>query len=119
MSEEIEVLSSSRGVAATMSAEAKGDDSKRPKVLLCMVTIKFEGELEAKFVKCWKYVDELFLIIPLQNYQALDCTGAGEAMIRVPRGWLVECTHPDFDLRCGEIIDLDDVEALPWFVRQG
>lgn len=97
----------------------RSDCSRQPKVLLCMVTIKFEGELEAKFVKCWKYVNELFLIIPLRNYRALDSSGAGEAMIRVPRDWLVECTHPDFDLRCSEMIDLDNIDALPWFERQG
>jgi hypothetical protein len=119
MSKEVEAPSSSTDVAAPAIAEVSDDGSKRPKVLLCMVTIKFHGELEAKFVKCWKYVNDLFLIIPLRNYKELDCTGAGEAMIRVPRGWLVECAHPDFDLRCGEVIDLDDVEGLPWFVRQG
>ena len=119
MPEQIEVASPFLGDDTTMSAKVNYDGSQRPKVLLCMVTIKFKGELEAEFVKCWKYVNELFLIIPLRNYKSLDSTGAGEAMIRVPRSWLVECTHPDFDLRCGEIIDLDDVEGLPWFVRQG
>jgi hypothetical protein len=114
MPEENEVLSTPNRVSA-----GKIDRSRQPSVLLCLATIKFEGELDAKFVKCWKYINEVFLIIPLQNYKTLDSSGAGEAMIRTPRDWLVESTHPDFDLRCLEVIDLDDIEALPWFVRQG
>ena len=83
------------------------------KVLNCLVTIKRGGSVAPRFVPCVRDGTTL-LAIPVEEYAIPEAQGRSEMMLRVPDSWLVTSEGAAHDLRCLEVIDLDQFDELPW-----